>query len=52
MAGGLFCDFLVFLVDLLQGIVDLGFGWVSLIGVQPPNLNTSLNLGSLFGCNL
>ncbi len=52
MSQGIFCDLIVFMFDVLQGLVDIGFIFYDLLGLPAFNLREQLNIGSIFGCNL
>ncbi len=52
MSGSIFCDALNAILDFMQLVIDLGYSFVSLIGIQAPDLRGLLGIGSFLGCNI
>lgn len=53
MSQGFFCDSLLLLLDVVQAVFNVGFGFVTLLfGTPAPNVRDLLGGGSIFGCNL
>jgi hypothetical protein len=50
MSQGFFCDSLVFLSGIVQGLLGLFYAFLGIFGVSSPIVSDPV--GSIFGCNL